>query len=98
VTPWAASVTASHYWLDRSFATPRRAFNIREGLNPLDYVVSGRLEGRPPLTAGPLAGVTIDQDAVNREFLEAMEWDLETTRPSDEKLVALGLEDVAGII
>ena len=47
----------------------RQAFNIREGLNPLEYVVSGRLEGKPPLVAGPLAGVTIDQDTVNRESL-----------------------------
>jgi aldehyde:ferredoxin oxidoreductase len=76
-------------------ANLRQAFNIREGLNPLEYVVSGRLEGKPPLEAGPLAGVTIDQDAVNREFLEAMDWDLETTRPSREKLLELGLEDVA---
>jgi aldehyde:ferredoxin oxidoreductase len=76
-------------------ANLRQAFNIREGLNPLDYVVSGRLEGKPPLEAGPLAGVTIDQDTVNREFLEAMDWDLETTRPSRQKLLALGLEDVA---
>ena len=45
--------------------------------------------------AGPLAGVTIDQDTVNREFLEAMDWDLETTRPSRTKLLELGLEDVA---
>lgn len=76
-------------------ANLRQAFNVREGLNSLEYVVSGRLEGKPPLAAGPLAGVTIDQDAVNREFLEAMDWDLQTTRPSRKKLLELGLEDVA---
>ena len=76
-------------------ANLRQAFNLREGLNPLEYSVSGRLVGKPPLEAGPLAGVTIDQDAVNREFLEAMDWDLATTRPSNEKLLDLGLGDVA---
>jgi aldehyde:ferredoxin oxidoreductase len=76
-------------------ANLRQAFNIREGINPLEYIVSGRLEGRPPLKDGPLSGVTIDQDAVNREFLEAMDWDLETTKPSKHKLLALGLDDVA---
>ena len=76
-------------------ANLRQAFNIREGLNPLDYVVSGRLVGKPPLEAGPLAGVTIDQDAINREFLEAMDWDLTTTKPSKKKLLELGLDDVA---
>jgi aldehyde:ferredoxin oxidoreductase len=76
-------------------ANMRQAFNLREGLNPLEYTVSGRLVGKPPLEAGPLAGVTIDQDAVNREFLEAMDWDLETTKPSKKKLLELGLDDVA---
>ena len=42
--------------------------------------------------------MTIDQDTVNREYLEAMEWDVETTRPRDAKLVALGLADVVGAI
>jgi len=79
-------------------ANVRQAFNIREGINPLEYVVSGRLEGRPPLTAGPLAGVTIDQDVINREFLEAMDWDLVTTRPRDRRLISLGLADVAEAI
>jgi aldehyde:ferredoxin oxidoreductase len=79
-------------------ATLRHAFNLREGLNPLEYPVSGRLEGRPPFEAGPLAGFTVDQDNVNREYLEAMGWDLKTTRPSDAKLIALGLEDVARTI
>ena len=36
-------------------ANIRQAFNIREGLNPLEYVVSGRLEGKPPLEDGPLS-------------------------------------------
>ena len=76
-------------------ANMRQAFNLREGLNPLEYTVSGRLVGKPPLKAGPLAGVTIDQDAVNREFLEAMDWGLETTKPSKKKLLELGLDDVA---
>jgi aldehyde:ferredoxin oxidoreductase len=76
-------------------ANLRQAFNVREGLNPLEWKVSGRLEGRPPLTAGPLAGVTIDQDLINREFLEAMDWDLKTAKPSRAKLLELGLGDAA---
>jgi aldehyde:ferredoxin oxidoreductase len=79
-------------------ANLRQAFNLREGLNPLDWPVCGRLVGKPPLTEGPLAGVTIDQEAVNREFLEAMDWDLKTMMPSEEKLLELGLDDVAELL
>jgi len=75
-------------------ANLRQCFNLREGLNQLEYRVSGRLVGIPPDEYGPLAGVTIDQDFVNREFLEAMDWDLTTARPSSQKLRQLGLEDV----
>jgi len=79
-------------------ANVRQAFNLREGLNPLEYQVSGRLEGRPPMTVGPLAGSTVDQGLVNREFLEAMDWDLETCVPTQAKLSELGLNDVARIV
>jgi hypothetical protein len=77
----------------------RQAFNIREGLNPLDYIVSGRLEGRPPLEAGPLAGsdsiIRTGQDKlaghytfnVNGRFL-VDEYDV-TVQPSDRILVVV---------
>jgi aldehyde:ferredoxin oxidoreductase len=94
VTGWDVSLEELLATGER-IANLRQAFNLREGLNPLEYVVSGRLVGKPPLTAGPLAGVTIDQDAINREFLEAMDWDLKTTRPSRKKLLELGLDDIA---
>ena len=73
----------------------RQAFNIREGTSPLPYRISGRLVGKPPLKAGPLAGVTVDEDTMVREYLAAMDWDQKTARPSNKKLKELGLEDVA---
>lgn len=73
----------------------RQAFNIREGLNPLKFKVPGRVVGIPPLTEGPLAGVTLDEQTLDREFLVEMDWDLETTKPSVNKLVQLRLADVA---
>ncbi|MDH4291538.1 MAG: aldehyde ferredoxin oxidoreductase family protein [Dehalococcoidia bacterium] len=76
-------------------ANIRQAFNIREGLNPLKFKVSDRVLGRPPLKAGPLAGVTIDEDIMIKEYLTAMDWDLKTAKPSRKKLLELGLADVA---
>jgi aldehyde:ferredoxin oxidoreductase len=76
-------------------ANIRQAFNIREGLNPLEFKVPNRVVGKPPLKEGPVAGVTIDEDTMIREYLAAMDWDIKTAKPSKRKLLELGLADVA---
>ncbi|TES84185.1 MAG: aldehyde ferredoxin oxidoreductase [Dehalococcoidia bacterium] len=76
-------------------ANMRQAFNIREGLNPLKYKIPGRIYGHPAPTQGPLAGVTVDEDTLYSEYLTAMDWDTRTTKPTKQKLLELGLEDVA---
>jgi len=73
----------------------RQAFNVREGLNSLEFKVPDRVLGIPPLKEGPLAGITIDEDTLDREYLAAMDWDLKTAKPSKKKLLELGLADVA---
>jgi len=73
----------------------RMAFEVREGNNPAQRAVPGRVFGRPPLEAGPHAGITLDIETLQREFLEACDWDQETCRPSRAKLEELGLSDVA---
>jgi aldehyde:ferredoxin oxidoreductase len=73
----------------------RHAFNIREGLNPLKFKVPDRVIGQPPQKEGPLAGVTVDEDTMDAEYLAAMDWDLNTAKPSKNKLLELGLEDVS---
>jgi aldehyde:ferredoxin oxidoreductase len=75
-------------------ANIRQAFNIREGINPLKYKNPDRMVGKPPMKDGPLAGRTLDEETLAREFCEAMDWDLKTTRPSDKKLLELGMADV----
>jgi aldehyde:ferredoxin oxidoreductase len=73
----------------------RQAFNIREGVNLFEYRIPGRILGKPPHTAGPLAGITVDEEVMVREYLQAMDWDLKTARPSEKKLKELGLDDIA---
>jgi aldehyde:ferredoxin oxidoreductase len=75
--------------------TLRHAFNLREGHNPLERSMHGRLIGEPPLEVGNNRGVTVDIKTMAREYLEATDWDTETTRPTDKKLASLGLEFVA---
>ncbi len=76
-------------------ATMRHAFNLREGINPLELKVHPRIVGKPPYETGPLAGVTADIEAQNYWNLGALDWDRVTTKPSKKKLLELGLEDVA---
>jgi aldehyde:ferredoxin oxidoreductase len=76
-------------------ATMRHAFNLREGINELKWSVHPRIVGKPPQTAGPLAGVTADIEAQVQWGLGALDWDRQTTKPSKAKLLSLGLDDVA---
>jgi len=73
----------------------RQAFNIREGFTPKDFRISGRPVGDPPLEGGPTANVTVDADTLRAEYFMAMDWDIETGKPSRSKLEELGLQDIA---
>ncbi|MFC2071189.1 aldehyde ferredoxin oxidoreductase family protein [Chloroflexota bacterium] len=70
-------------------------FNLREGVNPLEWKVPPRMIGTPPQKEGPLAGVTLDYKARMYWNLGALDWDIATTKPSKKKLLELGLDDVA---
>ena len=70
----------------------RHAFNLREGLNPLEFDLHGRLTGNPPLQAGNLKGVTLDVDTMVREYCQEMHWNAETARPEARHLRKLGLD------
>jgi aldehyde:ferredoxin oxidoreductase len=76
-------------------ANLRMAFEVREGGNPAKREVPGRLVGEPPLKEGPFKDFTLDWKTQEKEYLEACDWDLETTKPSRRKLEELGLKDVA---
>jgi len=73
-------------------ANLRHLFNLREGLNPLQFELPDRTLGRPPLEAGTLAGVEVDVETPASEYLAVRAWDLVTAMPSREKLAELGLE------
>ena len=75
--------------------TVRHAFNLREGHNPLERDMNGRVIGLPALKNGPLKGVSLDMEMMVKEFLELIDWDPETTVPSKKRLIELGLDDVA---
>jgi aldehyde:ferredoxin oxidoreductase len=94
ITGWQPSPEEMRRIGDR-IATIRQAINVREGLTPKDFKMPGRTVGNPPLTDGPLAKITVDVGKMVADYYEAMDWDLETGRPSKKKLLELGLADVA---
>jgi aldehyde:ferredoxin oxidoreductase len=95
------AVTGSHYTLKEvlkageRIAVIRHLFNLREGINELDWTLHPRITGNPPQKNGPLAGVTIDQKAQVYWNLGALDWDMKTTKPSKKKLIELGFKDIA---
>ncbi len=103
--PYIRKMMTSVTGLDRSMeeltrtgdriGTMRHIFNLREGLNPLEHYIHPRVIGRPPQEEGPLAGVTLDIEHEGWWYLGALEWDRKTTIPSRNKLLELGMNDIA---
>jgi len=76
-------------------ANLRQAFNMREGIDLSHMKVPGRILGKPPQEVGPVAGREVDMKTLAGDYLTAMDWDVDTGKPSKKKLVELGLNDVA---
>ncbi|MFC1933228.1 aldehyde ferredoxin oxidoreductase C-terminal domain-containing protein, partial [Chloroflexota bacterium] len=94
VTGWERSMDEL-LKIGERIANMRHAFNLREGINPLEWNVNPRIIGDPPQKEGPLAGVKADIEAQAYWNLGALDWDATTTKPSKKKLLELGLDDVA---
>ena len=92
-TGWGADV-AEVLETGNRVMTLRQAFNIREGIEAADVRLPKRMMGIPAHTSGPLADVTIDIDTLAREYRQAMGWDADTARPTDEALQRLGLAEL----
>ena len=78
-------------------ANLRMAFEVREGGNPAKREVPKRMSGAVH-REGPHADFGLDTATLEREFLDACDWDPETTKPSPAKLRSLGLSDVVPMI
>jgi aldehyde:ferredoxin oxidoreductase len=69
----------------------RQIFNVRAGWTLDRFTFPDRALGKPPLKTGELKGVSIDLNALVREYLEEMGWDVKTGLPSREVLRELNL-------
>jgi aldehyde:ferredoxin oxidoreductase len=81
-------------------ANMRMAFEVREGGNPRQRHVPGRITGAGAemLTAGPHADFRLDTETLETEYLTEAGWDTESCKPSAAKLQSLGLADVVPMI
>jgi len=70
----------------------RKAFNVREGITAADTRLPDRPCGRPPLTKGPLKGVKIDMDYLQREYFDTLGWDAVSGGPTPHKLKSLEID------
>lgn len=69
----------------------RNMFSLRHGSRPDDVSLPNRASGHPPLEQGPLRGVSVDVEAMKKDFYSAMGYD-EDGVPTRELLHSLGLE------
>ncbi len=94
VTGWQLSAEEIQKIYER-ISVIRQAFNLREGLSPMDSKLKGRPVGDPPMVEGPHANVSLDLDELSKQYFKDMDWDQETGKPSMQKLLELGLDDIA---
>jgi aldehyde:ferredoxin oxidoreductase len=97
ITGWNMSMKEALKTGERIY-NMRHAFNLREGLNPIQFKTPDRVMGIPPLKEGPLAGKTMPEATMVAEICKALDWDPKTSKPGKNKLVELGLEDVANAL
>jgi aldehyde:ferredoxin oxidoreductase len=72
----------------------KRALNLKLGLKPRQSEVFPRLWTQP-LSEGGAGGFVPDWEGMLREYYAYRQWDWDSGKPCPEKLVALGLEDIA---
>ncbi len=71
-----------------------RMFNMREGASRKDDTLPARLL-EEPLPDGPAAGLVVDLDPLLDAYYEFRGWDIQTGKPTMEKLEELGLAYLA---
>jgi aldehyde:ferredoxin oxidoreductase len=94
ITGWEDITSEELLLTGERITNMRLAFNLREGIRgPFKY--PARMRGVPPKMVGPRAGITFTHRQVYGEYLDLMDWDPKTGKPSKARLLELGLDDIA---
>jgi aldehyde:ferredoxin oxidoreductase len=70
----------------------RKAFNVREGVRPADSKLHDRALGRPPQTKGPLKGMAVAIETLEKTHYELLGYDPETGGPTQKTLKDLSID------
>ena len=90
-TGW--NLSADDYMeIGRRIQTLRQMFNIKHGLQPRDLIMTGRVAGDPPLTAGALKGITLPIREMVSLHWKHFGWNLNTGFPEDSAIDELRLK------
>ena len=90
VTGW--DLTADEYLtIGERILNIRKMFNAREGLMATDQELNERALGKPPLSKGPLKGITLDMEYLQKEFFEIVGWEYPGGGPTPAKMKELGI-------
>ncbi len=77
--------------IGKRIQTLRQMFNIKHGIDPAAWRLPKRMAGDPPLTNGPLKGVTLQNDEMVRLHWEGFGWDRQSGVPAEETQETLGI-------
>jgi len=73
-----------------------RSYIIREGIRKKDDTLPERFLKEPlPEDSGPSAGSVVELEPMLNEYYKERHWDPETGIPYEDKLIELGLQDIA---
>lgn len=70
--------------------TLKHMFNLREGINPLEYPVPPRILA--PTQSGPNRKTLLTEEGLYDRFLQGLRWDPVTAQPHPDRLKELGLD------
>lgn len=76
--------------------TLRQMFNIKHGVDPLQFKISRRMAGDPPLKSGHLKGKSVPIEAMMKLHWKAFGWDEQTGIPLPETIAQLHLDQLVG--
>ncbi|MBN2255441.1 MAG: aldehyde ferredoxin oxidoreductase family protein [Deltaproteobacteria bacterium] len=73
--------------------TVKQLFNIKHGIEPNNFLLTGRATGDPPLVEGANAGRTVDIKGMIRDYWKQFGWDEKTGKPTAESVIRSGIRE-----
>lgn len=92
-TGW--NLSADEYMvIGKRIQTLRQMFNIKQGIQPKDFIMGDRVTGKPPLDTGNLKGITLPVEEMVKLHWKHFGWNEETGFPEGEIVGELKLNEL----